>query len=96
MTTLTAERDQLQHISRMLATHLAGKGGEITNSHIVPFIVGENEACMEEALRLQRHGFYCLPVRPPTVPKGTSRIRFSLTAAVTTEEISQLIQSLPV
>ena len=48
--TLTAERDQLQQISRMLATHLTGKGGEITNSHIVPFIVGENEACMEEEI----------------------------------------------
>ena len=36
--------------------------------------------------------FYCLPVRPPTVPQGTSRIRFSLTAAIQPEEIDRLIQ----
>lgn len=34
--------------------------------------------------------FYALPVRPPTVPEGTSRIRFSLTAAVRREEVEQL------
>lgn len=42
------------------------------------------------AEKLQRHGFYALPVRPPTVPEGTSRIRFSLTAAVRREEVEQL------
>ncbi len=91
---LTAERNHLRLISNTLADYLKGKGGEISDSHIVPFIIGENTACIEESLRLQRNGFYCLPVRPPTVPKGTSRIRFSLTASVTTEEINQLIQSL--
>ncbi|RHF69933.1 8-amino-7-oxononanoate synthase, partial [Bacteroides stercoris] len=39
---------------------------------------------------LQRHGFYALPVRPPTVPEGTSRIRFSLTADIRQEEIEEL------
>ena len=41
---------------------------------------------------LQRKGFYALPVRPPTVPEGTSRIRFSLTADITEEEIKSLIE----
>ena len=40
---------------------------------------------------LQRKGFYCLPVRPPTVPQGTSRIRFSLTAATPEAELDRLI-----
>jgi 8-amino-7-oxononanoate synthase len=33
-------------------------------------------------------------VRPPTVPEGTSRLRFSLTAGVSEEEVRELIQSL--
>ncbi len=86
----TAERQQLSQTSRLLATALQGKGGEISNSHIIPFIIGENEACIQKALQLQRKGFYCLPVRPPTVPQGTARIRFSLTASINTEDIKNL------
>ncbi|WP_293669465.1 8-amino-7-oxononanoate synthase [uncultured Parabacteroides sp.] len=91
---LTEERRMLTEISRMLSEALKGKGGEISSSHIIPFIIGENEDCVETSLRLQREGFYCLPVRPPTVPKGTARIRFSLTANVSVSEIKELINSL--
>lgn len=86
----TAERRQLAVASRLARACLQGKGGEISNSHIVPYLLGTNEACIQKAEELQREGFYCLPVRPPTVPKGTSRIRFSLTADVTAEEIGRL------
>ena len=91
---LTRERLHLNTIRKMLAAALQGKGGEISDSQIVPCIIGENEACIEASLSLQRKGFYCMPVRPPTVPKGTSRIRVSLTAAITETEIRQLIQAL--
>ena len=40
---------------------------------------------------MQRKGFYVLPVRPPTVPEGTSRLRISLTAAVTEEASGQFM-----
>lgn len=86
----TAERRQLAVASRLARACLQGKGGEISNSHIVPYLLGTNEACIQKAEELQREGFYCLPVRPPTVPKGTSRIRFSLTADVTAGEIGRL------
>ena len=88
---LGSEREHLKRISRLLASALQGRGGEISASHIVPFIVGENEACIEVAEQLQRKGFYCLPIRQPTVPLGTARIRFSLTADVTEEEIQELL-----
>ena len=47
-----------------------------------------------EAIRMQRQGFYLLPVRPPTVPAGTSRLRISLHAACNDEEIDRLIVAL--
>lgn len=88
-----AEREHLDRIGRMLRDHLADVTGRMTGgSHIVPCIVGENEACIRKAEALQRGGFYCLPVRPPTVPAGTSRIRFSLTADITEEEMERLIR----
>lgn len=86
------ERARLQLQSRRLAEALQGHGGEISQSHIVPYVVGDSRACVLTAEQLQRKGFYCLPVRPPTVPQGTARIRFSLTAAITPEEVDQLIQ----
>lgn len=87
-------RQRLAARSRLLADALQGRGGEISRSHIVPYLVGGNEECRLLAGELQRKGFYCLPVRPPTVPKGTSRIRFSLTAAVEDSEIRELINCL--
>lgn len=87
----TSLREQLSLTSHLLANALEGKGGEASESHIIPYIIGDNTDCIRKAEELQRKGFYCLPVRPPTVPKGTSRIRFSLTADVTVEEINTLI-----
>lgn len=88
------ERNRLAAGSRLVRESLKGKGGEISNSHIIPYLLGTNEACIQKAEELQRKGFYCLPVRPPTVPKGTSRIRFSLTAAVTPKAAGRLARLL--
>ena len=90
----TDERHRLAVTSQTLSEALQGQGGEISASHIIPFIIGENEDCILTSLHLQRKGFYCLPVRPPTVPKGTARIRFSLTADITKEEITELITNI--
>ena len=68
----TDERHRLAVTSHLLSEALKGKGGEISASHIIPFIIGENEDCIQTSLCLQRKGFYCLPVRPPTVPKATT------------------------
>lgn len=89
------ERSRLAAISALLNRHIGRLAGrEPGASHIVPFIVGENDACIRRAQALQEAGFYVLPVRPPTVPPGTSRLRFSLTAALTASEIERLITCL--
>lgn len=61
-----------------------------SESHIVPLVVGESEKTVLKAAEMQRKGFYVLPVRPPTVPAGTSRLRLSLTAALPEEEVERL------
>jgi len=90
---LQQKRAHLLQISNKLKTALADKGYNCPSvSHIVPMIVGASEDTILKAEEIQRKGFYSLPVRPPTVPEGTSRIRFSLTADITEHEIDQLIK----
>ncbi len=60
-------------------------------SQIIPLQAGESLAAVALAQHFRREGFYVLPVRPPTVPAGTSRLRFSLTSAATKEEIQHLV-----
>ena len=90
---LQEKRTHLLRISNKLKTALVDKGYNCPSvSHIVPMIVGASENTICKAEEIQRKGFYALPVRPPTVPDGTSRIRFSLTADITEHEIDQLIK----
>jgi len=86
-------RIHLKNTSIILREALKEKGYACPSaSYIVPMVVGESSETILRAEELQRHGFYALPVRPPTVPEGTSRIRFSLTAEVTEEEMKKLIK----
>lgn len=63
-------------------------------SQIMPLILGETPKAIAAAQQLQAAGFYVLPIRPPTVPEGTSRLRFSVTAAMTEADVARLIESL--
>lgn len=88
-----ARRRHLKRISAILKEALQERGYHCpSTSHILPLTTGDSGAAIRRAEELQRKGFYALPVRPPTVPEGTSRIRFSLTAAITEEEIKQLVK----
>ena len=89
--TFAPEREKLARMSAQLRRQLAEEGGSISRSHIIPLMAGENEAAIEKAEQLQRQGFYCLPIRPPTVPRGTARIRLSLTAGFPEEAIDRLV-----
>ncbi|MEG0889682.1 MAG: aminotransferase class I/II-fold pyridoxal phosphate-dependent enzyme, partial [Bacteroides sp.] len=86
-------RQQLSQISDRLREALKQKGYACpSTSHIIPLIAGTSSSTIALADVFQRKGFYVLPVRPPTVPEGTSRLRFSLTAAIEASEIDQLIE----
>ena len=62
-------------------------------TQIVPVIIGENNKTVKIAEQLKAKGFYILPVRPPTVPVNTSRLRLSLTADITFDEFKTVIDT---
>ncbi len=59
-------------------------------SPIVPIIVGEADAALAASQMLADEGFLVAAIRPPTVPPGTSRLRFTFTAQHPDEEIARL------
>ncbi|MGH6935096.1 MAG: aminotransferase class I/II-fold pyridoxal phosphate-dependent enzyme, partial [Methylocella sp.] len=59
-------------------------------SPIVPLVLGEPDAAMQASKKLAEEGFLVTPIRPPTVPAGTARLRFAFTALHPDEEIARL------
>lgn len=92
---MTERREHLARIGRRVREVLNPlNGGILSSSHIIPYVLGESERAVDVALRLQREGFYLLPVRPPTIPAGTSRLRISLTAECSEADIERLVSTI--
>ena len=92
---LSKERTHLEQLSAFLRQEVEHRTQIMpSQTCIVPYILGENETTLTKAKALQEQGYYCLPIRPPTVPKGTSRIRLSLTADMTIDEVKQFVACL--
>lgn len=83
------------HIARLRAG-LADLPWQLLDSPtaIQPLIVGENVAALALSEALAERGIWVPAIRPPTVPKGTARLRISLSAAHTAANIDQLIAAL--
>ena len=62
-----------------------------SESHIIPVIIGGNKETVDTCEILFHNGFFTLPIRPPTVPEGTSRLRLSLTTDITEKELFDAI-----
>ncbi len=65
-----------------------------SDSHIIPIIVGENKDTVDLCEVLFHNGYFTLPIRPPTVPVGTSRLRLSLTADIAEDELGILMEKI--
>lgn len=88
-------RERLAITSRILREQLNPLNGKIqSSSHIVPFLAGSSKDAVAMADALQQQGFYILAVRPPTVPEGTARLRISLTADNTLDDVNRLTKAL--
>jgi 8-amino-7-oxononanoate synthase len=91
-----ARRQHLWQLTAQLRDGLAETRWQLLPSPtaIQPVIIGDNFEALRVANALYERGLWVPAIRPPTVPKDTARLRVSLTAAHTAQQVGQLIDAL--
>lgn len=84
---------QCEHV-RGLISDLGYRLAPDSFGPIVPIMIGDNQQALALATYLRDRGILAYPIRPPTVPDGTARLRLTLTASLTNEAIDHLVQCL--
>jgi 8-amino-7-oxononanoate synthase len=74
---------------------LKSLGFDVTNQYtaVVPVIIGPEDKTMEMSHRLLERGVFVAGIRPPTVPPGTSRLRVTLMATHTREDLDMALEA---
>ena len=92
-----SERTRQQECAARLKSALTAAGLPImlSETHIVPVMVGDPEKCKRASdLLLSEHGIYLQPINYPTVPRGTERLRITATPYHDDVLIDQLAEAL--
>jgi len=90
-----AARHQLGSHARRLREGLADRGFEVLpgRSPILPILVRDDAEVMRLSAALLREGVFVHGIRPPTVPVGTARLRLTLMATHTGEDLQALLRA---
>lgn len=88
-----------EHLARLVQRFRAGARGldlPLAESHsaIQPLVVGAADTALQLSAALAERGLLIGAIRPPTVPAGTSRLRITLTAAHSEEQVDRLLEEL--
>jgi 8-amino-7-oxononanoate synthase len=88
-------RDRLARLVQFAGSELRRRCNIVASgSHILPIIVGADQAAVALAASLQRRGFDVRAIRPPTVAEGTARLRIALTVNVDESIVADLFEAL--
>jgi len=89
-------REKLQALIKTFRIRCAELGFALTNSMtpIQGLIIGNAEKSLEASRLLENEGIYVTAIRPPTVPKGTARLRITFSANHTEEQLAVLLLAL--
>lgn len=91
---LSREPERAEHAIRHARYFCEAMGLPAPQSPIVPLIVGESAPALHLSEQLKERGMLAVAIRPPTVPKGSARLRFSFSAAHSDQQVEQLVQTL--
>ena len=87
--------EQLNENTAYMANKLQSMGIECDDeTPIFPIIVGDNERALSLAYELELRGIIITAIRPPTVPVGESRLRMTVTAAHSQEQLDYVANTL--
>jgi 8-amino-7-oxononanoate synthase len=89
-------RDYLQQLIQQLRTGLTEQGWSLMPSvtAIQPIVLGEESKALALSQALAEQGFWVTAIRPPTVPQGESRLRITLSAGYSEQDVEQLLAAL--
>lgn len=81
--------EKLRRNSRRMRSGLSALGYDVPDGDtpIIPVLVGESSAALELSRRLLEDGVFVQAIRPPTVPPGTARLRVTVMATHTDEDV---------
>ncbi|MFZ6818491.1 8-amino-7-oxononanoate synthase [Undibacterium sp. Ji22W] len=90
-----ARRAHLQTLIAQLRRDLKLKRWTLmpSDTAVQPIVIGDNAESLQAAASLYEQGFWVPAIRPPTVPVGTARLRITLSAAHTSEDLALLIDA---
>jgi 8-amino-7-oxononanoate synthase len=90
------ERNDLAALAAFLRRKLRDAGFAIGqgDTQIVPVFLGDNDRAVRVSARLDEAGFGVRPIRPPSVPAGTSRLRLSLNAKLSMPLLERFMDAL--
>jgi 8-amino-7-oxononanoate synthase len=93
---MAAERARLQTMAERFRALLRAADLDTgpSSTQIVPVMLGDERRALEVQRRLEQEGFLGVAIRPPTVPPGTSRIRFALSTLHSAEQVERLAEAL--
>jgi 8-amino-7-oxononanoate synthase len=88
-----ALRTRLQVVSKFVRQQLSQIGFQVLpgETPIIAVILGDSSTALKFSRHLEDLGIFAPAIRPPTVPKGSSRIRLTLMATHSNEDIEQMI-----
>jgi len=91
-----ARQGRVRDLAVRVRSELAESGFVLPagDSPIIPVVLGNEQAALEAARGLQDQGLWVLAIRPPTVPRGSSRLRVTLSSEHSDAEIAQLLAAL--